>query len=146
MRLPSVTRSLSLLILALIVFAACTQAGIAVNDPFARPSPGEGSTGGAFMSIVNNTNQPDRLISAQCPVAKVVELHETVNVDGVMSMQPRPAGFELPARSTLELKPGGKHVMLMGLTAPLKAGDTVEVTLNFEKAGAVKVQVPVNMP
>lgn len=146
MRLSIVLRSLSTLTLGLIVFAACTQAGIAVNDPFARPSPAEGGTGGAFMTISNNTNQPDRLVSAHCPNATIVELHETINMDGVMSMRPQPEGFEIPARSTVELKPGGKHVMLIGLTAPLKAGETVEITLNFERAGAVKVQVPVRMP
>jgi len=116
---------------------------ITVEDPFARPSPSEGGNGGAFMTIVNAAGTADRLISAQSPASKTVELHETTEVDGVMKMRPVPGGFEVPANGRLELKPGGKHVMLIGLTAPLAAGQTIEITLNFEKSGAIKVQVPV---
>lgn len=116
---------------------------ITVEDPFARPSPSEGGNGGAFMTIVNAAGTADRLISAQSPASKTVELHETTEVDGVMKMRPVPGGFEVPANGRLELKPGGKHVMLIGLTAPLAAGKTIEITLNFEKSGAIKVQVPV---
>ncbi len=146
MRPLTALRSLSLLLIGLLTLAACAQAGIVVKDPFANPSPAAGGTGGAFMTIVNNSKEPDRLISAQCSIAKMVELHETLNTDGVMSMRPRPDGFEIPAGGTVELKPGGKHVMLMGLTDPLKADEIIEITLNFEKAGAVKVQVPVRTP
>jgi copper(I)-binding protein len=63
-----------------------------------------------------------------------------------MRMRPQPQGFELPARGQLELKPGGKHVMLIGLAAPLEAGKEFELTLNFEKAGPIKVKVPVREP
>lgn len=146
MYLPAIPRSLCVLISALVILAACSPAGITVKDPFARPSPTEGGTGGAFMTIVNNTRRPDRLVSAQCPAAKVVELHETINDAGVMRMRPQPEGFEIPFRGELELKPGGKHVMLIDLVVPLRAGESIEVTLNFEKAGAVKVQVPVRAP
>jgi copper(I)-binding protein len=72
-----------------------------------------------------------------------VELHETIEQDGVMSMIPRPDGFPLPAGATLELKPGGKHVMLMGLVNPLAPGQTYQLTLNFEKAGPITIEVPV---
>ena len=61
-----------------------------------------------------------------------VELHESINDNGVMKMEPHPEGFEIPAGGTLELKPGGKHVMLLGLVKPLAVGDTIELTLNFE--------------
>ena len=146
MRQPSTYRRVAILATCFLILAACSQAGITVKGSFSRPSPTIGGTGAAFMTIVNNGRDTDRLVSAGCPVAKVVELHETTNEDGVMRMQPRPEGFEIPAGGQLELKPGGKHVMLMGLTAPLKAGDKIEITLNFERAGPVKVEVPVREP
>ena len=82
-------------------------------------------------------------MSASSPAAKTVELHETVDENGVMKMVHHPEGWEIPAGSTLELKPGGKHIMLIGLTAPLEAGKKIQMTLNFEKAGAQTIEVPV---
>lgn len=143
MRQTIVLRAIAVVTLLLLVLAACSQSSLSVKDPFARPSPSAGGNGGAFLTIVNNTQTPDRLVSAQSPAAMMVELHETIDDNGVMRMQPQPQGFEIPAGGSVELKPGGKHVMLMGLTAPLKVGDKIEITLNFEKAGAIKIQVPV---
>ena len=85
---------------------------------------------------------PDRVVSASSPVAERVELHETIRDGDVMRMREVEA-IELPAGQTVELKPGGLHLMLMGLKAPLKAGETVPVTLKFEKAGDVTVQLNV---
>jgi copper(I)-binding protein len=128
--------------------AATTPAagpGITVDAAFARPSPSEGGAGGAFMTITNNSAAPDRLVGASSPTAKMVEIHETIDDNGVMKMRPVTGGFEIPAGGKLELKPGGKHVMLMGLTAPLTEGGEVEITLKFEKAGDVVVKAPVKM-
>lgn len=144
MRLVGFVRlSVIVLFLALLV-AGCGQGGtgIIVQDPFARPAPAAGN-GGAFMTIVNNAGQADRLVSAQSPAAMMVELHETVNEGGVMKMVHQPQGFEVPARGKVELKPGGKHVMLMGLKSALEAGQTIQITLKFEKAGDITVNVPV---
>lgn len=134
-----------LLVLTALLLAACAPSagGIAVKDPFSRPSPTGAATGAVFVTIVNNGPNADRLVSASSPAAQTVELHETVNENGVMKMEPRPEGFEIPAGATLELKPGGKHIMLIDLTAPLEPGKIIEVTLNFEKAGPVKIQAPV---
>ena len=87
----------------------------------------------------------DRVIKnfKSSPAAKTAELHETVDENGVMKMVHHPEGWEIPAGGTLELKPGGKHIMLIGLTAPLVAGEKIKVTLNFEKAGAQTIDVPV---
>lgn len=125
--------------------AACASAagGIVVKDAFTRASPTGANTGGAFMTLVNNGKDADRLVSASSPAAQNVELHETVDDNGVMKMEPRPEGWEIPAGSTLELKPGGKHIMLIGLAAPLEAGKKIRMTLNFEKAGARTIDVPV---
>ncbi len=81
-------------------------------------------------------------MSATSDAAKVVELHETRNEGGVMTMRPL-SRFPLPAGGTLEMKPGGYHVMLLGLTRDLHQGDTVKVTLTFEKAAPLTVEAPV---
>jgi copper(I)-binding protein len=145
MRTSRSITAVALLTIAALLIAACASsaAGIVVKEPFSRASPTGATTGGAFMTIVNNGRDADRLISASSPAAKTVELHETVDENGVMKMEPRPEGFEIPAGGTLELKPGGKHIMLIDLVAPLEAGKTIEITLNFEKAGPQKIQAPV---
>jgi len=136
---------ISLLCVASLLLAACAPAagGIIIKAPVARASPTGAETGGAFVTITNNTREADRLLSASSPAAQTVELHETVDDNGVMKMEPRPDGWEIPAGGTLELKPGGKHIMLIGLTAPLEAGKKIQITLNFEKAGAKTIEVPV---
>lgn len=116
---------------------------VSIQDAMARPAPVAGGTGGAFMTIVNRSTLPDRLLAASSPAAAAVELHETVDDGGVMRMVPHPEGWEIAARGRLELKPGGKHLMLIGLKEPLEAGQTVVITLTFQNAGAVTVQVPV---
>jgi hypothetical protein len=129
---------------ALFLSAGCSAGqGIAITDPMARPAPLEGGTGGAFMTIRNASGQADRLRSASSPAARVVELHETVNDNGVMRMVPQPDGWQISPGGELELKPGGKHIMLIDLVRPLQAGMTIEITLNFDKAGLIKVQAPV---
>ena len=110
---------------------------------FVRASPAGAQTGGAFATIVNNGQATDRLVTASSPAAETVELHETVDENGVMKMVHHPEGWEIPSGGTLELKPGGKHIMLIDLTAPLEAGKKIQMTLNFEKAGAKTIEVPV---
>jgi copper(I)-binding protein len=134
---------------AVAVLSGCTlgqEPGISVSDPMARPSPLVGGTGGAFMVIRNGGRQADRLGSASTPAARVVELHETVNDNGVMRMVPQPEGWQIEPGGALVLEPGGKHLMLIDLVNRLQAGDTIELTLNFDKAGPVKVAVPVKSP
>ena len=136
---------IGLLCISSLLVAACVPAsgGVVVKDAFARASPMGAQTGAAFATIVNNGQAADRLVSASSPAAETVELHETVDENGVMKMVHHPEGWEIPSGGTLELKPGGKHIMLIDLTAPLKAGKKIQVTLNFEKAGAQTIDVPV---
>ena len=147
MRISGFVGSIAALLVIILLGSGCAARSgaqaIRVENPFARPSPSEGGNGGAFMTIVNAGGMADRLISAQSTASEKVELHETTEEGGVMKMRPVPDGFEIPANGRLELKPGGKHVMLIGLIAPLSAGQTVEITLNFEKAGDITVKVPV---
>ena len=147
---------LLLLVMALFGMAACNDAAspteevvpvepgvLAVTSVFARPSPEAGGTGGVYLTVLNGLDQPLQLTSIDGAIAAAVELHETVAEAGVMRMVPHPEGFAIPALSPLELKPGGKHIMLIDLVKPLVAGETIELTLTFEKAADRKVVVEV---
>lgn len=94
------------------------------------------------MTIANRGAEADAVASATSDAARIVELHEVKNEGGVMAMRPVPR-LPLPAGGTLELKPGGYHVMLLGLTRPLHAGDTVKVTLTFEKSAPMTIEAAV---
>lgn len=124
--------------------AATGSGGLDLENVYSRPAPA-GGMGGAFVTVTNGGDTPDRLIGARTSVAEAVELHETIDDNGVMKMRPVAGGIEIPPGKTVELKPGGMHVMLMGLTAPLVEGQDVELTLIFEKAGPVTLKVPVKL-
>ncbi len=114
---------------------------LAVTNAWARASAGAATTGAAYFTIADNTST-DRLIGISTPVAGKAELHETRNENGVMQMRPVPA-LPLEPGKTLTLAPGGYHVMLLNLKQPLKAGDSFPLTLVFEKAKPITVQVKV---
>jgi hypothetical protein len=124
-------------------WSAFAQQGsvLAVENPFARPSAGASGAGAAYMTI-RNPGPADRLIAAASPVARTVELHTHIREGDVMRMRKIEA-IEIPGSGAATLAPGGLHVMLMGLHKPLKTGDSFALTLTFEKAGAVTIQVPV---
>ncbi len=114
-----------------------------VSAAFARASAlPAAKSGAAYVSIVNHGSEADRLLSITTPAAKSAELHTTVMAGDVMKME-GVSEVEVAAGGTLEMKPGGLHVMLMGLIAPLKQGETIEMTLRFEKTGDFKVTVPI---
>jgi copper(I)-binding protein len=121
--------------------AAAHQA-IAVTNAWARETAPAQVNGGGFLTITNK-GPADRLVSASSPVAPTVQLH-TMSMDGgVMRMRELPDGIPVPAQSVVELKPGGMHIMFIGLKAPLKPGHSVALTLRFEKSGVVKLAMPV---
>jgi periplasmic copper chaperone A len=124
--------------------AATPEPGkLTVVDVRARPAPLEGGNGAAYLTVLNGLDVPVRLASVAGDMAAAVELHETVDDNGVMKMEPHPEGFEIPAGGTLVLKPGGKHVMLLGLVKPLAPGDSIDLTLNFEGSDPISLAVPV---
>ena len=104
---------------------------------------GMSGTGAAYMVIRNAGAEDDRLVSGETHVSKVVEIHEIIDVEGVMEMRPLADGLVIPAGGEETLEPGGYHVMLIGLNEDLTDGMTFDLTLNFEKAG--EVVVPVNV-
>jgi len=115
---------------------------VTVADAWARASAGGAGAGAVFLTIKNAGQDNDRLVSASTPVSKVTELHTHSEVNGVMTMRKVDA-IDVSGAQTVMLKPGGFHIMLMGLTTPLKEGDTFPVTLNFEKSGEVTVTASV---
>jgi copper(I)-binding protein len=102
-----------------------------------------GMVTGAFGTLTNNGDTDDALVAAACDLAGMVQIHETVdNGDGGGTMQPVDK-IAIPAGETVKLEPGGYHVMLMGLTEELKAGDTVTITLTFESGTEITADFPV---
>ena len=113
---------------------------VEVDNAWAGATPGKSENGVAYVTITSPT--ADRLVSASTPVAKKAELH-TMSMQGmVMKMRPI-SGVDIPAGQPVSLKPGGEHIMLMGLNGPLREGQSFPLTLTFEKAGAREVTVPV---
>ena len=123
--------------------ALAQNAAIQIEKPWARATPGGASTGAAYMTLDNKSNAEDRLIGASSDIAGTVQIHEMKVVDGIMRMREVAGGLAIPAGGAVALKPGGYHVMLIGLKKPLKAGDGFPLTLRFQKAGNVSVTVPV---
>ncbi|MGQ9365875.1 copper chaperone PCu(A)C [Azospirillum sp. A39] len=128
------------------VLAADAPAGsagtIAVVAPWARATAPHAKVGGAYMTLTNSGSTADRLLSAASPAAEKVELHTHLMDQGVMRMRPVEDIAVEPGTPTV-LQPGGLHVMLMGLKQPLTEGSRFPLTLTFETAGAVTVEVPV---
>lgn len=118
-----------------------TAGDIVIGHPWSRAAAANG-TGAGFMTLRNTGSQPDRLLSASSTIARTVELHTHVRDGDVMRMRPV-ADIPVPAGQTVELRPGGFHVMLIGLTAPLRQGTQVPLTLRFERAGEVRVELSV---
>ena len=122
---------------------AVTAGDITVGGGWARAMlPGQ-PAGGGYLTIANKGQIADKLVSVSSPSAGKVEVHTMEVVNDVMVMRPVAGGLEIPAGATVELKPGGLHVMFMAVKEPFKAGGTVPVTLQFEKAGKVEVTLPV---
>jgi copper(I)-binding protein len=114
--------------------ASAADPGLTIENPWARPAA-IGQMGVIYLTV-KDTGAPDQLIGVKTPLADDAQLHESKMVGGVMEMRPVQAAPVAPGQP-LVLGPGGYHIMLMGLKKPLKEGDTVPVTLLFQKAGAV---------
>ncbi len=121
-------------------------AQILVEDAYARASSPAAQSGAAFMQIVNQGDQDDRVISATSDVSERVELHTHLeDANGVMRMVEVEDGFPLAAGETYSLARGGDHIMFLGLTRPLVHGEEVEVTITFEQAEPLTVMIPVDL-
>lgn len=114
-------------------------ADIKLDDVWARATPPGARTGAAYFTV-HNTGAADRLVAAASIVAETVEVHTHEHKDGMMQMRHVPV-LDIAQNSTVEFRPGGLHVMLIGLVAPLQAGDEFQLTLTFEQAGEITVPV-----
>jgi copper(I)-binding protein len=119
---------------------------INISLPFTRATLPNAPVGGGFLTIENAGTEADRLISVTSDVAGDTQLHEMAMAGDVMKMRQLVDGLEIPAGETVVLAPGGFHIMFMGLKQAFVEGETVAVTLTFEKAGSVEVLLPVQAP
>jgi periplasmic copper chaperone A len=121
--------------------AVVTQGTLEISGAFTRATLPNAPVGGGFLTITNTGTEPDRLISASAAIAKDTQIHEMAMEGDVMKMRQLKDGLEIPAGETVTLEPGGFHLMLMGLNGAIKEGDSVPVTLTFEKAGTVELDL-----
>lgn len=115
---------------------------LVIRQAWSRATIASVGTGAIYFEVDNNGQSPDRLISVSTPVAEMAHLHMT-EMNGNMASMKAMDGLDIPAGGKIILKPQNDHVMLMGLSGPLKQGSTIPLTLEFEKAGKVEVRVPV---
>jgi periplasmic copper chaperone A len=119
-----------------------TAGAVTVAHPWARATPGAANVGGAYLEMKSAAGRGDRLVGARSPAAGAVELHNHIMEGGIARMR-RVDAIAVPGGKSVVLKPGGYHLMLMGLKAPLKEGDLLKLTLVFEKAGEIEVEASV---
>lgn len=122
--------------------AAFAKNDLMIENPYARATPPNATNSAIFMTIKNQSNDLRTLISATTSVAKTVELHTVIEVDGMMKMREVNA-IELPKNEDTILKPGGLHIMLFGLTQPLKEEEFINVTLNFKNGDKEQFKAPI---
>ena len=122
---------------------AVVAGDLEITSAWARAMlPGQ-PAGGGYLAVTNNGGEADRLVGGSTPVAGRLEVHTMEVVNDVMTMRPVEGGLEIPAGGTVELKPGGMHLMFLEVSEPFAEGGTVPVTLEFEHAGSVEVDLPV---
>jgi copper(I)-binding protein len=116
---------------------------IEIEQPWARATPKGATIGAGYMKITNKGTEADRLVGGTVAFAQRFEVHSMAMEQGVMKMREVKDGLEIKPGETVELKPGGYHVMFVDLKQPLKQGDKVKVTLTFAKAGTIDLEYPV---
>jgi copper(I)-binding protein len=116
---------------------------LTVTQPWSRATPKGATVAGGYLKITNTGTTPDRLVGGSTDAAKRFEIHEMSMDGGVMKMRALPKGLEIAPGATVELKPGGYHVMFVDLAKPLAKGDKVKAQLTFEKAGKLDVEFTV---
>lgn len=139
-------------LLALVMLGAAAGAAVAqtysvgalkIEQPWVRATPGGAKVGGGYLTITNTGTEPDRLMGGALTQAGRFEVHEMRTEGGVMQMREVRGGLEIGPGQTVELKPGGYHLMFMELREPFKQGERLKGQLRFEKAGTVEVEFKV---
>jgi len=130
------------LLFCLALAATTAVAQIKIENAWGRATPPGAKIAAGYMTIRNDASAPDRLIAATSPAAEKVETHVTMKEGDVFRMR-QVTGYDVPAHGSFELKPGGAHLMLVNVKAPLQEGAKVPLTLRFERAGEVKTELQV---
>ena len=138
-------RVLATIAISMLLSLGSAQAqAIQIEDPYARAASPIAKSGAAFMHIINNGDVDDRLIAVRTDAAMMPELHTHLMEDGIAKMREVEGGFEILAGETTTLERGRLHIMLMGLTRPFIHGETITLTLIFEKSGELTIEIPIN--
>ncbi|WP_175868395.1 copper chaperone PCu(A)C [Bartonella gabonensis] len=117
---------------------------IEILNPWARETPKGAKVSSGYLYIINHNNIPDRLVSIATNGVKTTEMHTMTVVNDIMKMEKLHNGIEIPGNGEITLKPGGDHIMFMGLSQPFKPGDKISAKLTFENAGTINVDFSVN--
>lgn len=123
--------------------AEITAGDLTLSGAFTRATLPNAPVGGGYVTIINNGDEADRLVAAESPFSPDVQIHQMAVVNDVMEMNELEDGLEIPAGETVTLAPGGLHLMFMNIAEPFVEGETVPVTLTFEKAGEVEIELSV---
>lgn len=138
-------RVLGAAVLLCFVTSAWTQGqragAIRIDRPWTRATPPAASTGAGYLSLTNEGREADRLVGVTSPVAGRAEIHTMEAIDNVARMRWQKDGLALPPGETVELKPGGVHIMFMDLTQPIRPGMRIPITLELQRAGKVQVEL-----
>lgn len=131
-------------LIALVSFTANAQgpATVAITDAYVRAVPPGQPHGAAFLTLTNGSGEPRALVAAASPVAETVELHTHLHADGMMRMR-RVEQIEIPPHGSVSLRPGGLHLMLIGLRRQLAPGDQVDLDLSLDDGTQIRITVPV---
>jgi periplasmic copper chaperone A len=144
-----IPRSLAYAVLLSALIAAPARAeevkagDLTITQAWSRATPKGAKIGSGYLTIENKGSAPDRLVGISADIAGKVEVHEMAMNNGVMTMRPLDKGLTIDPGKTVKLAPGGYHLMMFDLKSPLKQGDKVPVTLEFEKAGKVQLSLDV---
>jgi copper(I)-binding protein len=134
----------AMILLGAPAFALPVSVGtLTIDGAWTRATPPGAPTAGGYLTITNAGPEDDTLVAVSTPAAPMSSIHEMATKDGVMTMAEVDGGLPIPAGGSVTLAPNGFHIMFMGLTAALKQGETLPVTLTFAKAGKVDVAFPV---
>jgi copper(I)-binding protein len=142
-------RNIAVLFLLVFSFPALSQQGfekekntVEIDDAWSRATAPGTTLAAGYMTVRNMSDDRDRLLGASSPLVRKVETHVTLKDGNMMRMREVP-GYDVPGRGRVELKPGGAHLMLIDIKRPFKEGDRIPLTLRFEKAGEVKIELEV---
>jgi copper(I)-binding protein len=130
-----------LILISLLNFTS--KGNLQVKDGWIRPA-GKGMNTAFYFKAINYSDKADILLSVKSDVAKMIQMHETFNQNGMMGMR-QVKSIPIQAKAMLEFKPGGYHVMVMNLKKDLKKGDSAEFTLHFKYGGNITVKAPVKI-